>query len=123
MRRANTDNISFEYKLSDITIPDSGGNGTGVTALVVAALGGVQSWFPRIISWEIVENAAAFNAALTAGMAAPFLVKATNAGFNLAVSKEAMDETFVRSTTGSTVAAKVIIYLSDEIVTWDNPSD
>ena len=122
-RRAHDDNISFEYKLSPITIPGNAGNGTDVTALVVAALGATPAFFTRIISWEIVENAAAFHAALAADMAAPFLVKATNVGLNLAVSKEAMDKTFVRSTTAGTVAAKVIMYLSDEFVTWTNPSD
>lgn len=122
-RRAQDDNISFEFRLSDITIPGNGGNGTGITALVEAALGSTPTYFTRMISWEIVENAAAFHAALTADMVAPFLVKATNVGLNLAVSKDAMDKTFVRSTTASTVAAKVIMYLTDENVIWTNPVD
>lgn len=122
-RRGHADSISFEYKLSLITIPGNGGDGTTVTALVEAALAETPSFFTRMISWEIVENAAAFHAALAASIVAPFLVKATNAGLNLAVSKEAMDKTFVRSTTAGTVAAKVIMYLVDEDVIWSNPSD
>ncbi len=124
MRRAHGDNISFEYRIADIVIPVSGGDGTDLFQLVKDDLGPNQGYYERIISWEVIENAAAFHAGVdSAALTDKFLVRATNAGLNLAVSRQSLEDTFVRSTTAGTVAAKVILYLADENVLWSTPED
>ncbi len=98
-------------ELKAITIPANTGDGSSVEALK-----GTQDYDSRIFAWEIIDNAADFEVARAADMAAPNFTRDLDEGFAPPVSGDALAELFVRSKTAGTVAALLILYLAKEDV-------
>lgn len=111
-RVTHGDVIARGMELVDITIPGNGGNGSSVDALK-----GTQDYDEKIIAWEIIDNAADFDVARAADMAAPSFVRDLDEGFAPPVSGSALAELFLRSKTAGTVAALLILYLAKDDVT------
>ena len=108
-RQLYSDVTAKSLELVDITILANTGDGSSVDILK-----GVQDYDKRIVAWEVVENGAAFEVARAKEMAAPKLSRAQDLGFAPPVSKFALSELFLRSTTDSTVAAVLILYLAGD---------
>lgn len=103
------DVTSKDFEIVNIVIPANTGDGSSVDALKT-----VQSYDKRIASWEIVENAAAFEVAKEKEMALGKITPDADAGFAPPVGRFALPTTFLRSTTAATVAAVLILYTAEQ---------
>ncbi len=110
-RVTHGDVIARTMELVDIAISANTGDGSSVDALK-----GAQDYDARIVAWEIIDNAADFEVARAADMAAPKFTRDLDEGFAPPVSKFALPELFLRSKTGATVTALLILYLAKEDV-------
>lgn len=92
--------LGDSLRLVAITIPNNGGNGTTIDALK-----GAQDWDDEIISWHIVENADAFQYGTEADFSGATPTIDAELGWAPPLRKQAMLDLFLRSSSGSTVAA------------------
>jgi hypothetical protein len=101
------DTLAEDVERKAITILGNGGNGS-----TLETLKGAQSYDGRIIGWEIVENAAAFEWAKAAAMTAPVVTRVADDGWAPPLKRYALGTTYLRSTTSGTVAAILVLYLA-----------
>lgn len=100
--------IPLDLELKAITILGNGGNGS-----TLESLKGAQAYDDRILGWRIVENDDAFEYAMAEGMAAPAPTIDAELGWAPPLAKDALSSVYVRSTSASTVAAILELYLSE----------
>ncbi len=110
-RPTNRDQVSYDVEIEDITIPVNTGNGSTIDSFVSG-----KDYRNRIITYEILENAAEFKVSKVAGMGSRAITRATDLGFSPPAGSKSLKTLFVRSTTGATVAAVLVLYTSEQKV-------
>ena len=106
-----SDITAKSMELVTLAVPANTGDGSTVDALK-----GVKTYDLKVVSWEIVENAAPIEVSRVKEMTAPKLTRAKDLGFAPPVSRFALSELFLRSTTTAAVAAVLVLYLGPEDV-------
>ena len=101
------DTVAGDIELKAITIPVNTGNGTDLETLK-----GAQSYDDRILGWRIIENDGAFQYAMANDMASPAPTRDEELGWAPPLSAYPLGRVYLRSTSTSTVAAILELYLA-----------
>lgn len=101
------DTVAGDVELKAITIPANTGSGTDLETLK-----GAQSYDDRILGWRIIENDGAFQYAMANDMAAPAPTRDEELGWAPPLCAYPLSRIFLRSTSASTVAAILELYLA-----------
>ena len=125
MRLVHGDTLAFDFRMVLINIPAAASDAKTVIDLVRNGtangdpLGNkLPDWWDRVSTWEIVENAAAFNVGQDVDMKVPVLPRAAGIGINPPVSADAAKTKFLKADSGGKVLATFIGYIIDEDVMW-----
>ncbi len=126
--RVNTANIAADFDIVTLTLPANNVDGKDLRTLIQEsmdlAVGGVPDWWDKIVTWEIVENAAAILVSKKEDMSTPnFVIDATR-GFAPPVGRPALTGTHLRTHgAAGTSKAMLLVYLMDQPTSWNTEVD